>query len=72
MSERLISDFTVRVWVDGDRGRVEVIGNRTGRSASRSTGVGIMWVFALLRALRDLGALGSPRSPAPSAPEGEG
>lgn len=57
MGERLISDFTVRTWESEKRGRVEVIGNRSGRSDSEPCGKGmLLWAFALLRVLKRLGA----------------
>lgn len=57
--EELVSDFTVRLYRRGeDRARVEVIGNRSGKTASLTCGVGLMWVYALLRALGQAGAYG--------------
>ena len=55
--ERLVADFTVRIWQSGPHdAHVEVIGNHSGRSAREHTSIGVQWTFALLRALRKVGA----------------
>jgi hypothetical protein len=61
--ERLISDFSVRIYEDPASRtghRIEVAGNRSGKTASTPTYNGLAWVFVILRLLTKLGAYDRP------------
>lgn len=64
MTERLVSDFTVRTYLNArGKGRVELVGNRTGRSSSQPIYGGLgayQWMYAVVRALLTLGAFVTP------------
>jgi hypothetical protein len=50
--DEAVADFTVRLYPR----RIEVTGNRSGRTGSATHTGRITWLFALLRALRAAGA----------------